>query len=122
MLGLFVGVLGGGFLGLGWLLSLGGWVVGWSWSDFGMDVGWLLGLVGLSLIKNGSIGLVVRSLSLVGLSLIGLVLVLVTVGGFSLGLVRGGTFRSEHGFGFEQLVRVPVKFFLSISISVLLSS
>ena len=85
----FVGVLGGGFLGLGWLLSLGGWVVGWSWSGLGMGWGWLLGLVGLSLIKNGSIGLVVRSLSLVGLSLIGLVLVLVTVGGFSLGLVRG---------------------------------
>ena len=86
-----------------------------------MDGGWLFGIMGLSLVKNGSIGLVVRSLSLVGLSFLGLVLVLVTIGCFGLVLVIGCTFRSEHGFRFEQLVMVPVNFFLSISISVFLS-
>ena len=116
--GFIVGLVGG-FLGFGWLLSLGGRVVGWSWSGLGVDGGWLFGIVGLSLVKNGSIGLVVRSLSLVGLSFLGLVLV--TVGCFGLVLVIGCTFRSEHGFRFEQLGKVPVKFFLSISITVFLS-
>ena len=118
-----VGVLGGGFLGFGWLFSCGGWVVWWFWPGLGVGDGWFLGLGGLSLVKNGSIGLVVGSLSLTGLLFIGLGLVPVIFGCVGFWFVTGCTFRSEHGLWFELLVKIPVKFncFLSISISTFMS-
>ena len=127
-----------------WLLGFGSWVMGvvlivtwlvWGWfvgwftvgflgAGLGVGGGWFSGLVvGLSLVRNGSIGLVVRSLSLVGLSCCSLVFGLVKVCCWfiSLEYLFVCTCGSGPGWWFEQSSVVPVQFFLSVPVSVFLS-
>ena len=101
-------------------MLVSGWVIWLLWFGIGLGGG-CVGL-GLSLVKNGRIGLVGWGLSLVGLSPVGLVFV--RVGFLGLSLVGCGTFRFGDGFGCRQVSefpKFPVNFFLSISTSVFLS-
>ena len=101
---------------LGWLLWLG---LGMGVGGFGFS-----GLdVGLCLVRNGSIGLVVRSPSCVWLWILNLVLGLVMVCGSGNGLWLGwvGICGSEPRVWCEHSSVFHVNFFLSIPVSVFLS-
>ena len=104
-------------------MLVSGWVIWLLWLGIGLGGG-CVGL-GLSLVKNGRIGLVGWSLSLVGLSMEGFVFV--RVGLLCLGLVRFCTCRFVVRFGCRQVpgfsnFPVTFNFFLSISNSVFLST
>ena len=98
-----------------------GWVIWLLW--FGLWLGGGCVGLGLSLVKNGRIGLVGWSLSLVGLSCCSLVFGLVKVCCWFIRLeyLFVCTCGSGPGWWFEQSSVVPVNFFLSVPVSVFLS-